>query len=249
MTMPKTAALMKETSSGDVATMTDAQLGEAMQLLQDDLPGDPIGFIALVGPESHVCDCGAVHLQVDDDRLDEQTYASLMRLLATPFGDLVREHFRRRLGWKNIRFGWAGLEGRAPLFIEAVHGLGIKDTRAPDIVHDKLRQAMEALREDLPEVLGCIEQAAQSGRSAFIPPEPGDEGRADWIELTAQLMFVFATPLRKYVVEWHRREHGVNVGAVNCCGIVVGGREAEGDSQWATRLMTTQVGQQLTPDC
>ncbi|MEM7338813.1 MAG: hypothetical protein AAF467_09205 [Actinomycetota bacterium] len=250
MTMPKTAALMKESpSTGDIADMTDEKLAHAVALLQDDLPGDPIGFIDRVGPDSTVCDCGAVHLRVNDRRLDAATYTSLMRVLATPFGDIVREHFRRQYGWGNIRFGWDGLDGRAPTFMATVHEFGVASTNAADIPHEHLRGTIRALHHDLADVMAVIEQAAKAGESAFVPPEPGDEGRAHWFELTAQLMFVFATPLRKYVVEWYKREYGVNVGAVNCCGVVVGRTAADGTSGWSRELLATQIGQQLTPDC
>ena len=250
MTMPKTAALMKQSPLSDgVADMTDENLEHALALLREDLPGDPIGFIAQFGPEGNVCDCGAVHLRVDDPRLDEATHTSLMRLLATPFGDLVREHFRRQHGWGNLRFGWEGLESRAPAFIAVVDRLGIADSMAADIAHDHLRQTIHALHQDLPDIMPIIDRAARTGQSAFVPPEPGDEGLADWFELTAQLMFVFATPLRKYVVEWYRREYSVNVGAVNCCGVVVGATDPEDGSRWSRELFDTQVGQQLTPNC
>ncbi|MEM9889938.1 MAG: hypothetical protein AAF962_03670 [Actinomycetota bacterium] len=250
MTMPKTAALMKDPPlGGGVAELTDEKLAHAVALLQEDLPGDPIGFIAEVGPDSHVCDGGAVHLRFDDPRMDEATHTSLMRLLATPFGDIAREYFRRQHGWVDIRFGWTGLEARAPEFTAVVAEHGIADTDATDIPHDRLRRTIDALQQDLPEITAVIDQAALTGRSAFVPPEPGDEGRAAWFELTAQLMFVFATPLRTYVVEWHQREHGVNIGAVNCCGVVVGSVDPGDDSRWHRQLLTTQIGQQLTPDC
>jgi hypothetical protein len=251
MTMPKTAALMREPSArGGIADMTDDELAHAVALLQEDLPGDPIGFISRVGPESHVCGCGAVHLRVEDERLDGDTFTSLMRLLASPFGDIAREHFRRRNGWANIRFGWDGLASRAPRFIEVVDRFDIGNTNAADIPHDHLRSTIDALRNDLAEVMHVIEEAAQSNRSAFVPPHPGDEGRAQWLELTAQLMFVFATPVKKYVVEWYKREYGVAVGAVNCCGVVVEAVEADNDDDgWGRRLLATQIGQQLTPDC
>ncbi|MEM8922654.1 MAG: hypothetical protein AAGD35_04060 [Actinomycetota bacterium] len=250
MTMPKTAELMKETSHiGELSDMTDAELAKAIGFLREDLPGDPIGFIAAVGPECHVCSCGAVHLRVDDPRLDRATHTSLMRLLATPFGDIVREHVRRHYGWGNVRFGWEGLEARAPRFMAAVERAAIKGSNAADIPHDDLRRTIEALHHDLAEVMATIDGAARAGRSAFVPPEDGEQGRADWLELTAQLMFVFATPLRKYVVEWHRREHGVHVGAVNCCGVVVGHVEPGDGGRWRRQLLSTQIGQQLTPDC
>lgn len=250
MTMPKTAALMQDPPLGDgVAEMTDEKLARAVELLTEDLPGDPIAFIAEVGPESTVCDCGAVHLRVGDPRLDEATYTSLMRLLATPFGDIAREHFRRHNGWVNVRFGWEGLEVRAPMFMATVNRHGITGTKATEIPHDQLRDTIDALHRDLAAVMPVIDEAARAGQSAFVPPEPGDDGRAAWFELTAQLMFVFATPVRKYVVEWHKREHGVNVGAVNCCGVVVGAVDPEDGAGWSHQLLTTQIGQQLTPDC
>lgn len=248
MTMPMAAAAVKDFPDVSPAKMTDGQIELALDALRADLPGNPLGFIAEVAPESDICECGAVHLAVDDPRLDEATRSSLLRLLATPFGDIVREHYRRVEGYKTIRFGWSGIAERAPHFVACVDQLGVRNTHPADIDHGDLRVVIDAISADMLGIMPVISQAASTGESIAVPPEPGESGRAAWQALIGELMFVFATPLRKYVEEWCWREFGMRVAAINCCMVPVGDR-GDSSASWGRKLMATQIDQQITPDC
>lgn len=251
MTMPTTAMLIERLSgNGGIlpSEMSDSQLVDVITTLKEDLPGDPIGFIELVAPESHRCSCGAIHLALDDSRLDTDTKSSLLRLLATPFGDYVREHFRRTSGYQNIRFGWDGIQQVAPAFTRMVDEFDARTVNASTIPHNHLQAIIDAIGEDMPAIMPFIHEALESGASIAIPPQPGPAGRQHWQEQIHQLMFIFATPLRKYVQEWAGREYNRPIGAVNCCFIPVGAEGEEGAS-WVRSQLATQIAQQITPDC
>ena len=113
MTMPRTAEIAKSFGKSP-SGWTDAKIELALRALEKDLPGGPIGYVLGAVPVSRRCDCGSLHLAVDATDLDDQTRSSLHRLLATPFGDIVRERVRREHGIVNVRFGWSGLSAMAP---------------------------------------------------------------------------------------------------------------------------------------
>ncbi len=248
--MPKTAMLMKDISEvSDPVQMTDIQLEAAIKSLREDLQGDPIGFIAKVAPESDSCECGSIQLSVIDPRLDEETRHSLLRVLATPFGDIVRESFRRSHGYPNIRFGWDGMKDSAPQFMSRVEIYRVQSADASSIPGPALAAVIHGISIDMPDIMAVIEEARVMRRSIAIPPSPGPNGQREWEKLVSELMFVFATPLRKYVVEWFLREHGLRIGAVNCCMVPVGEEGEHNSESWKSHIFAEQVKQQVTPDC
>jgi hypothetical protein len=249
MTMPKTAAFMKLLPAGTLPEeMTDAELSEALHALRLDLPGDPLGYIEQVAPTSEQCECGAIHLQADAENLREATAKSLHRLLATPYGDIVREHHRRKNGYQNIRFGWQGIESRVPSFIATIEKHDVRTKFVSEISDEALFDIVEALRTDMPNVMQMIDGSIAVSPAYSVSPAPDDESNQQWKHLIDQVMFAWSTPVRKYLGEWLSREHGVYGGAVNCC-IVMTATRGESESQWRRRWMNEQTSQQLTPDC
>lgn len=246
MTMPRTAEVAK-TLGRSPLEWTDAEISLALTALGEDLPGDPIGFVLASVPTSRRCDCGALHLAVDAVDLDSQTRSSLHRLLATPFGDIVREHVRREHGIANVRFGWSGVSAVAPTFVRIVDIYDARTVHADTLDDRTLGNIIAAIRKDLPGMMAMLDESLGSLSVNAVSPEMGDEGRQKWKTLIDQVMFAFSTPVRKYLDEYARREFdSASVGAVNCCIIMSG---CMSSSDWKQRWFDEQIGQQLTPDC
>lgn len=246
MTMPKTAEVVR--SYGRLPEeMTSGQLDQALDALRADLPGDPIGYVLRAIPVSEHCECGAVHLSVDDPLLDADTRGSLHRLLATPFGDIMRERVRRDAELKTIRFGWSGLEAYVPAFSSAVDRLGVQLSSGMSLTDDELHQVIVALRDDLPGMMRMLDDSLDALSVNAVSPHAGESGKLEWKALIDQVMFAFSTPVRKYLDEYARRNYGgARVGAVNCCIIM---SDVSDGSTWQRRWFGEQVDQQLTPDC
>lgn len=248
MTMPKTAAFMKSLPQGTLPEeMSYTELSTALHALRSDLPGNPLDYIEWAAPKSKICDCGAIHLNVNAGDLDAATASSLHRLLATPYGDLVREHHRRKDGYQNVRFGWEGLETQVPRFVTAVDSHDACTSIATDIDDNALRDIINAFRDDMPNVMQMLERSASSVTVHSVSPSPSDENNQAWKHLIDQVMFAWSTPVRKYLVQWLSREHGLYGGAVNCCIIMTARSSSE--TQWRRRWTDEQTSQQLTPDC
>ncbi len=246
--MPQTAGVMS-TLHADVLPeeLSDQTLARTIAALRQDLPGDPIGYIERVAPASKQCECGAVHLRVNDPELDVATYKSLLRLLATPYGDLAREHMQRRYGFATIKFGWDGIGTMVPNFLATVDHYNARTVATDDIDDETLMAIIEAHRQDMPKVHEMVEQAIATASAHSVSAKPGEAGRAEWIDLINQVMFTFSTPVRKYLVAWAQRMHGAELTAINCC-IVLSDRVGN-HTGWLQRRMVTQTSQQLTPDC
>lgn len=247
MTMPKTA---KAVRALDLLPqdMSSEQLETALSALRSDLPGDPLGYVDQALSSRERCDCGALHLAVDAADLDHATRSSLHRLLATPFGDIVRERVRRQSpAVTTVRFGWSGLEQRVPTFVRVVDIYDARRVHAHTLDDQTLANIIEAIRKDLPGVMQMLDDSLSELSVNAVGPAPDDEGRREWKALIDQVMFAFSTPVRKYLDEYARRQYdGAQVGAVNCC-IVMSARMSAND--WQQRWFDEQVGQQLTPDC
>lgn len=255
MTMPKTAAVVASLGAGVLPeTMSNEQLSLAIQALEHDLPGDPIAYIRTVAPHSDMCECGALHLSVDATDLSECCASSLHRVLATPYGDIVREQFRRELGYQTIRFGWSGIEARVPTFAAATQDYGVRTVHGSELSSEAMYGLVDAFRQDMPGVMDMLEQSValseQAGgpllQSHSVAPSAEDDGRRHWQELISQVMFAWSTPVRKYLDEYLLREYGMVGGAVNCC--IISTMRA-GESSWPQQWFDEQTGQQLTPDC
>ncbi|AKM80922.1 MAG: hypothetical protein UW38_C0001G1092 [Candidatus Saccharibacteria bacterium GW2011_GWC2_44_17] len=248
MTMPKTAAVMKLLDRGLLPEeMSDQQLAQAVEALREDLPGDPVEYISRMIPLSDRCECGAVHLSIDEPMLTAECLRSLHRLLATPYGDIVRESFRRSDAVKNIRFGWSGIEAHVPEFVRAVDSCDARQMSAVEIDDERLGLIVDAVRRDMPRVLEMVERSVAGVSVMSVSPEPGIIGQQVWKQLIDQLMFVWSTPVRKYLAEWLLRQYGLRGGAVNCCIVMTGRYDSE--DAWRRRWMDEQTNQQLTPDC
>ncbi len=246
MTMPKTAAFVRSTGCMPV-DMNEAQLDAALQALREDLPGEPIEYIMQAMLLDERCDCGALHLSLDAMDLDMETRGSLHRLLATPFGDIVREHIRRQSDISTVRFGWSGLSAQAPKFVRVVDIYDARQTYASTLSDRELNNIVAAIREDLPGMMAMYDTSLANMSVAAVQPGAGEAGRLEWKALIEQVMFAFSTPLRKYLDEYAGRNYdGAYVGAVNCC-IVMSSRCNSAD--WSGRWFNEQVSQQLTPDC
>lgn len=246
MTMPRTAAVAKMLGRTPLE-WTDAEIDQALTALSEDLPGDPIGYVLTALPRSGRCECGALHLAVDATDLDSVTRSSLHRLLATPFGDIVREHVRRRSDITTVRFGWGGIDVTAPAFVEAVDVHDARHVYASKLSDQALGNIVTAIRQDLPGMMSMFDRSLGELLVNAVGPEPGDEGRRAWKALIDQVMFAFSTPVRKYLDEYAVRQYnGAYVGAVNCC-IIMSARLPS--ATWQIRWFDEQVGQQLTPDC
>lgn len=254
--MPKTATVVASFSPGVLPlALSGEQLNQAIQALEHDLPGDPIAYIKHVAPRSEQCECGAIHLAVNDSELSEICAHSLHRVLATPYGDIVREYFRRHGGYKTIRFGWEGIEQTVPQFMMAVDQYGVRSTRASQISDQIFHEIIESFRYDMPEVMNMIESSAQLTsetddsdrlRSYAVSAAADDAGRVQWQRLITQLMFAWSTPVRKYLDEYLLRDYAMVGGAVNCC--IVSTMRA-GNTSWRQQWFDEQTCQQLTPDC
>ena len=246
MTMPKTAAVAQMLGRTP-SEWTDPELDQALAALRDDLPGDPIGYVMAAIPRSDRCECGALHLSVDAPDLDDRTRSSLHRLLATPFGDIVRERVRRQAGISTVRFGWNGLCAVVPTFVRVVDIYEVRSVSASKLDNQTLENIIAAIRKDLPGLMAMCNQSLESLTVNAVSPAPGDEGRREWKALIDQVMFAFSTPVRKYVDEYAtRRYSGAMIGAVNCC--IVMSAQLPSDA-WKTCWFDEQVHQQLTPDC
>ena len=246
MTMPKTAAVAK-TIGRIPQEWTQDEIDQALAALEADLPGDPIGYIMQAIPVSKLCECGALHLSVDASDLDDATRRSLHRVLATPFGDIVREHLRRSADIQNVRFGWSGLKDYAPAFVRVVDIYDARQVHANQLDDASLGNIVAAIRKDLPGMMAMLDQSLASLSVTAVSPSPRDEGRQEWSQLIAQVMFAFSTPVRKYLDEYACRNYdGARVGAVNCCIIM---SDVSSGSSWQRHWFGTQVRQQLTPDC
>lgn len=246
MTMPKTAKVAKSLGRSPLE-WTDIEIKQALDALRDDLPGNPIGYVEAAVPRSKPCDCGAMHLAVDAPDLDKVTRGSLHRLLATPFGDIIREYIGRQFGIANVRFGWSGLQDLVPTFVRVVDVYDARTVYADMLDDATLSNIIDAIRKDLPGMMAMLDESLCSLSVHAISPQPSTEGRREWSTLIDQVMVAFSTPVRKYLDEYARRSYsGAHVGAVNCCIIMsdVGDRGA-----WHRRWFSTQVDQQLTPDC
>jgi hypothetical protein len=248
MTMPKTALVLK-TFAADILPeeLSDGQLAAVIAALRSDLPGDPIEYIEHVAPHSERCQCGAVHLAVNAPDLSSVTAASLHRLLATPYGDMAREHMRRSTGFKTIRFGWDGIAQQAPMFVQAVAADHVGSTASADISNQALERVVQAIRLDIPQVVAMLDASAANGTVHAVSAKPGVDGHVHWTSLIDQLMFAWSTPIRKYMAEWLRRTFGVYGGAINCCIVMSGRYNCEAD--WRRAWTREQTQQQLTPDC
>lgn len=246
MTMPKTATVMK-IYGGLPSEMTAEEMDVALKALSEDLPGDPIGYINQSVAKSNRCECGAMHLCVDSPDLDDETRTSLHRLLATPFGGIVREHICRQSDVTTVRFGWSGIDAYVPMFIAAVDERNVRSTLAANLSDDALDSIIDALRTDLPGMMDMLDNSLANLSVNAVQAAPGGEGRRAWKSLIDQVMFAFSTPVRKYLEEYaSRRFDGARIGAVNCCIIMSG---ISDHHSWSRRWFQEQVGQQLTPDC
>lgn len=246
MTMPKTAELVKLFGGVMPSEMSDEQLDLALGALREDLPGDPIGYIHRMVPVSQRCGCGAVHLSVDDPELDDATRGSLHRLLATPFGEIPREVARRQYGFSSIRFGWSGLDAKAPTFAQLVTAKPeLQRVVASSLSDGELDEVIAAIRTDLPGMKAMFDQSVRTRSVHAVSAAPGEDGARAWKALIDEVMFTFSTPLRKFLDEEAARR-GVSVSAVNCCIIMAG--EMNGLA-WERQRFMVQTEQQLTPDC
>lgn len=228
--------------------MHDTQILQVITALRCDLPGDPIGYIEAVAPHSKQCKCGSVHLSVDDKNLGSSTASSLHRVLATPYGDIVREYMRRREGYENIRFGWQGIQNRAPNFMRTVELTDTQSANAGGIGSSALKEIVQAISQDMPEVFRMIEGAVQTPGKVFaVSAGSSNQERIKWQSLINHLMFVWSTPIRKYLDEWLMREYGLYGGAINCCIVMTD--YSSDHTSWRRRWMSEQTAQQITPDC
>ena len=246
MTMPKTAAVARALGRTP-SEWTRSELDRALAALRDDLPGDPIGYVIAAIPRSERCECGALHLSVDAPDLDGQTRSSLHRLLATPFGDIVRERVCRQTAISTVRFGWSGLHAFVPTFVRVIDIYEVRTTSARELDDQTLENIITAIRKDLPGLMTMYNQSLESLTVNAVSPAPDDSDRREWKALIDQVMFAFSTPVRKYLDEYAVRHYdGAMVGAVNCC--IVMSAQLPG-AAWKTRWFDEQVQQQLTPDC
>lgn len=245
--MPRTATVARALVGRTPIEWSDAEIDQALRALSQDLPGDPIGYVMAAISQSERCECGALHLAVDAPDLDDQTRASLHRLLATPFGDIVREHVARQTDITTVRFGWSGLQAVVPTFVRVVDIYEARTASARELDSQTLENIVAAIRKDLPGMMDMYDRSLGSLTVHAVRPAPGDEGQAIWKALIDQVMFAFSTPVRKYLDEYAARWYaGASVGAVNCC-IVMAARLPS--DAWKTRWFDEQVAQQLTPDC
>ncbi len=258
MTMPKTAKVVRELSGEGAILLPEhmdtIQLGKVIEALQLDLSGDPIGYIRSVAPSSKFCECGALHLALDDSRLSAETARSLTRVLATPFGEYIRECFKREHGYESIRFGWSSIEAVAPSFMKVVDMQNVRAVDAADIPDEVLREIIEALQEDVPGVMGMLDRSVELAAhqsdgvlsSWAVSPDSLAGGSDEWRVLIDQVMFAWSTPTRKYLDEYLRRR-GMVCGAVNCC--IISTMRGGSAKLWRNQWFAEQTAQQLTPDC
>lgn len=246
MTMPRTAEVAKALGRSP-REWSDVEIDQALQALDQDLPGSPIDYVFGMLPVSERCECGAVHLAVNALDLDPITRGSLHRLLATPFGDIVREHVRRQTDVTTVRFGWAGIDLTVPTFVRVVDVYDVRTRHASELDDRTLGNIVAAIRKDLPGMMQMLDGSLDTLSVNAVGATPGDTGRREWKALIDQVMFAFSTPVRKHLDEYAtRRYDGASVGAVNCC-IVMSARLSADD--WRRRWFDEQVSQQLTPDC
>lgn len=261
MTMPATATYVKSLGANvqSAADMSAVQIEAALYTLETDLGHTPWTILSRV-PDSISCNCGAVHLDLAEfSDQDSPHLKNMVRLLATPFGDIILRRIQQHHpDVTAVKFGWNGLEGFTPNFVETVDRLGVRSIKAEYMSTDELLEVVDAIRRDLPLAVEMMERSArntlQRKTSGLVPfsISPMQDGSKDrWSERVFELMFAWSTPLKKYLNEWLSREYGVRGLAINCCMFPTedikrtkqsGLKPIEGG--WGV-----QVEQQVTPDC
>lgn len=248
MTMPSAAAAVREMDSLLPTEMTNEQLAEVIKCFRYDLGDDTIDFIDEAVPRSLHCECGAVHLKVDEPKLSEAVRRNLFRLVASPFGAVMAQLY----GFEKLRFGWEGLESLLPNFVLVADRYQARLSWGADIPDDALAEVIATLKVELPGVIEIAEASAKrsSSRGTFYsyvvrPDMVG--GKHEWDMQVQYLMLACATPARKFIDEYLLRTHGVQGGAVNCC--IYSTMPATDSVQFERLRWQEQVKQQLTPDC
>jgi hypothetical protein len=250
MTMPLAAELACEIGSKP-SQWTDEEVAELVERIDQDLPGDVLAYLRGAIPSCQACECGALHIDIGDEALDDATRRSLARVFATPFAKMLGEWTKRELGLSGtVKFGWSNLELVAPRFAWAVPPGSPQQSQFADKLSAlDLQTAIDAIEDDLPLGFAFIRESAESyDGSDFMarslsPDEAGGHDR--WVEVINQLMVICSTPMLKYVKEWLSRSYDIErFGPINCCRVSFGGGEGFDDL-----VMTDQITQQLTPDC
>lgn len=250
MTMPLAAAYLQEVGH-EPLQLSDSELGLVIDQIDQDLPGDVLGYLREAIPQCQACECGALHVDIGDRRLTETTRRSLARVFATPFSAVVGEWSRRQYGLNGVvKFGWSNLDRVAPNFAQAVPvGSAQQMVYAHQLEQADMERIVSAIALDTPLAFEFIRASAeQYDGSSFMAQSLTSEeagGRENWVETIDQLMLIGSTPMRKYVAEWLRRQFGIEkFTPINCCRTSFGG-----DEDFARHAMKDQISQQLTPDC
>lgn len=251
MTMPATAEYVTAIGGTMPAEMTDNQLERALACLDADLEDTASWLLRRVAEvaSSSTCECQAVHLSLDDPTMSDTRRSYLLRLLATPFGDLPREQLRRQHGYATVKFGWDGLEQFAPLAVAAIDELGHRSTHRDDISDADLVAIVSAIRHDLPGAVEMMEASARQSGGGLrgYPVRPADmSSPEDWKVLIGRLMLAWSTPLRKFLEPHLAREFGMAGSAVNCCAFPTQSLDEAG---FAQSIWLKQTQSQLTVDC
>lgn len=253
MTMPQTAEYVTMLGGSMPSEMSSEELNQALKCLDEDLNGTA-SWLMQHAPESadrSTCECGAVHLSLVDPAIDDGRRSYLLRLLATPFGEIPRESLRRQYLYDTVKFGWDGLEQFAPESVAAIDHLGHRSTHQRDIPSADLAEIVAAIRRDLPGVVEMMEASAKQDGSGLrsYPVRPADMSSLDeWKTLIGRLMLAWSTPLKKFLQPHLLRNFGVVGGAVNCCAFPTEplGRRSE---EFASAIWSEQTKSQLTVDC
>lgn len=116
---------------------------------------------------------------------------------------------------------------------------------------EQLRQAIDALRIDLPGAVELVELAAtcaqETDEFTVFKRTPAETGSTEeWTKLVGYLSRMFASPFGAIAQEWTRREFSAAVSFVNCCIIL---SEPKKDEVDPSKAWAVQVSQQITPDC
>lgn len=251
MTMPVAAAAVKEMGSLLPNEMSEEQLACVVDGFREDLGNETVVFVEAAIPESKLCECGALHLQLNDPKLSDGVRHKLLRLVASPFGQVVAQQH----GFSALRFGWDGLEQHLPEFMAVVDRHGVRLALASSVSDEALDEIIAVIRLEVPGVLEMIEASASAARAAggyrSYAVTPAQAGSTEnWQQLIGRLMLAGATPVRKFIDEHLRRRFGVYGGVVNCCVYPAEPIESAGTPDgFARRRWFEQVNQQLTPDC
>lgn len=252
MTMPLAAQYVSKVGQ-QTSELGDAELEWAVHLLDEDLPGNVLAYLKGAIPTCVACECKALHIDIGDSQLDDDTRRSLARVFATPFSMIIGEWSKREYGLSGaVKFGWSNLDLVAPKFAEAVpFGSPLQTQYANRLTQAELARIIKMIALDMPRGFGFIQDSAkehQGGIFAVFTLTPEDAGGRDhWVETIDQLMLIGSTPMRKYVAEWLRREYDIQqFGPGNCCWISFGDGGIDDFNQ---ESMQHQIGQQLTPDC